>query len=88
MENENVYHVKKRGIMMRVRVSEDIRQLILNTMVNYVADGGDLDPKQKSNSIGNIDDSGGTKYHNNSNNNNNKKSKKGCLKLLYCFSCQ
>ena len=42
MENENVYHVKKRGIMMRVRVSEEIRQLILNTMVNYVADGGDL----------------------------------------------
>ena len=75
MENENVYHVKKRGIMMRVRVSEDIRQLILNTMVNYVADGGDLDPKQKSNSIGNIDDSGGTKYHNNSNNNNNNKGK-------------
>ena len=42
MENEDVFHVKKRGIMMRVRVSEEIRQLILNTMVNYVADGGDI----------------------------------------------
>ena len=28
--------------MMRVRVPEQLRQLILNTMVNYVADGGDL----------------------------------------------
>jgi translation initiation factor 2 beta subunit (eIF-2beta)/eIF-5 len=42
MENEDVFHVKKRGIMMRVRVPEQLRQLILNTMVNYVADGGDL----------------------------------------------
>ena len=42
MENEDVFHVKKRGIMMRVCVSEEIRQLILNTMVNYVADGGDI----------------------------------------------
>jgi hypothetical protein len=42
MENEDVFHIKKRGIMMRVRVPEELRQLILNTMVNYVADGGDL----------------------------------------------
>lgn len=48
MENENVFHVKKRGILMRVRVSEDVRQLIINTMVNYVADGGDVDTKFKS----------------------------------------
>ena len=47
MENEDVFHVKKRGIMMRVRVSEDLRQLIINTMVNYVADGGELDSKSK-----------------------------------------
>ncbi len=48
MENEDVFHVKKRGIMMRVRVPEQLRQLILNTMVNYVADGKDLDPKSKA----------------------------------------
>jgi translation initiation factor 2 beta subunit (eIF-2beta)/eIF-5 len=42
MENEDVFHVKKRGIMMRVRVPEELRKLIINTMVNYVADGGDL----------------------------------------------
>jgi hypothetical protein len=48
MDNEDVFHVKKRGIMMRVRVSEELRQLIINTMVNYVADGEDLDPKSKS----------------------------------------
>ena len=47
MENENVFHVKRRGIMMRVRVSEDVRKLIINTMVNYVADGGDVDAKTK-----------------------------------------
>jgi len=50
MDNEDVFHVKKRGIMMRVRVSEDLRQLIINTMVNYVADGEDLDTKSKSKS--------------------------------------
>ena len=48
MDNEDVFHVKKRGIMMRVRVSEELRQLIINTMVNYVADGEDLDTKSKS----------------------------------------
>ena len=46
--NENIYHVKKRGIMMRVRVKEELRQLIIKTMVNYVADGGDVDPKNNS----------------------------------------
>ena len=50
MDNEDVFHVKKRGILMRVRVSEDLRQLIINTMVNYVADGEELDSKSKSKS--------------------------------------
>jgi hypothetical protein len=56
MENEDVFHVKKRGIMMRVRVSEEIRQLVLNTMVNYVADGKDLvnDPHHAENLNGEI----------------------------------
>jgi len=34
--------------MMRVRVKEELRQLIIKTMVNYVADGGDVDPKNNS----------------------------------------
>jgi hypothetical protein len=46
--NENIYHVKKRGIMMRVRVKDELRQVIIKTMVNYVADGGDTDPKNNS----------------------------------------
>ena len=50
MDNEDVFHVKKRGILMRVRVPEDLRQLIINTMVNYVADGEDIDSKSKSKS--------------------------------------
>jgi hypothetical protein len=49
MMNENVFHVKKRGIMMRVNVSEDLRRLIINTMVNYVADGGDMIKEIKGN---------------------------------------
>ena len=49
MMNENVFHVKKRGIMMRVNVSEDLRRLIINTMVNYVADGGDVIKEIKGN---------------------------------------
>ena len=50
MDNEDVFHVKKRGILMRVRVPEELRQLIINTMVNYVADGEDIDSKSKSKS--------------------------------------
>ena len=59
MENENVYHIKKRGIMMRVDVPEDVRKLIINTMVNYVADGGDVDTKQKAVGVIISDGSGG-----------------------------
>jgi hypothetical protein len=46
LENEDVYRVNKRGIMMKVTVSEDVRKLIINTMVNYVADGGDVDMRK------------------------------------------
>jgi uncharacterized membrane protein YgcG len=48
MENGSVFHVKKRGIMMRTRVSEDLRRHIIKTMVNYVADGSDVDSKMNS----------------------------------------
>jgi len=52
LENENVFRVNKRGIMMRVKVSEELRRLIINTMVNFVADGGDVDARWKSGSSG------------------------------------
>jgi hypothetical protein len=52
LENENVFRVNKRGIMMRVKVSEDVRRLIINTMVNFVADGWDVDARWKSGSGG------------------------------------
>lgn len=58
MMNENVFHVKKRGIMMRVNVSEELRQLIIHTMVNYVADGGDVVKEIK----GKNDDGSATGY--------------------------
>jgi hypothetical protein len=72
MGNEDVFHVKKRGIMMRVRVPEDLRQLILNTMVNYVADGGDLVKNSDQNLNGEITNAGV------------KKNKSGCFS---CFGC-
>ena len=37
--NENVYHVNRRGIVMRMKVSQEMRKLIINTMVNFVGDG-------------------------------------------------
>jgi hypothetical protein len=39
MENDIVYHVKKRGIMMRISVREDLRKHIIKTLVKYVDDG-------------------------------------------------
>jgi len=44
--NENVYHVQKRGIMMRVKVTDELRKLIINTMVNYTADSGDVNTRK------------------------------------------
>lgn len=52
LENENVFRVNKRGIMMRIKVSEELRRLIINTMVNFVADGGDVDARRKSGGSG------------------------------------
>jgi len=40
MENNTVYHVEKRGIMMRTNVGEDLRKHIIKTMVKYVDEGG------------------------------------------------
>ena len=34
MENENVYHIKKKGIMMQVKVGGDLYKVILNTLAN------------------------------------------------------
>ena len=52
LENENVFRVNKRGIMMRIKVSEELRRLIINTMVNFVADGGDVDARRNSGGSG------------------------------------
>jgi hypothetical protein len=67
----NVFHVHKRGIMMRVKVSEELRRLIINTMVNFVADGGDVDAKKIGGGGGGGSDSG--------------RSGDGCLGWLSCF---
>ena len=40
MENDALYHVRKRGIMMRTIVGEDLRKHIIKTMVKYVDEGG------------------------------------------------
>jgi hypothetical protein len=34
MENENVYHVKKRGVMMRVKVGEDQYKVVVKMLTN------------------------------------------------------
>ena len=34
MENENVYHIKKKGIMMQVKVGGELYKVIINTIVN------------------------------------------------------
>jgi len=39
MENDTLYHVRKRGIMMRTIVGEDLRKHIIKTMVKYVDEG-------------------------------------------------
>jgi hypothetical protein len=76
MMNENVFHVKKRGIMMRVHVSEELRRHIVNTMVNYVGDGGDVIKDTT------IDASGGIYTNIVIKTNKNKNKKSGCFK---CF---
>jgi hypothetical protein len=40
MENDIVYHVKKRGIMMRTSVHDDLRRHIIKIMVNFIGSGG------------------------------------------------
>ena len=40
MDNDSLYHVRKRGIMMRTVVGEDLRKHIIKTMVKYVDEGG------------------------------------------------
>jgi hypothetical protein len=34
MENEDVYHVRKRGIMMRVKIKEDQYKIIVKMLTN------------------------------------------------------
>lgn len=42
MENEDVFHVNKSGIMMRIRVSEEMQQFIYTAMDNYVTSSGEV----------------------------------------------
>ena len=99
MENGSVFHVKKRGIMMRTRVSEDLRRHIIKTMVNYVADGSDVDSKMNSScssysssslgGVGGGDGGGGggivQDIHTPLLREKEVKPKKGCLGFLACF---
>lgn len=40
MENDIVYHVKKKGIMMRTSVHDDLRRHIIKIMVNFIGSSG------------------------------------------------
>lgn len=40
MENDIVYHVKKKGIMMRTSVRDDLRKHIIKIMVNFIGSTG------------------------------------------------
>jgi len=40
MENNTEFHVKKKGIMMRTSVHDDLRRHIIKIMVNYIEGGG------------------------------------------------
>ena len=84
LENENVFRVNKRGIMMRVKVSEELRRLIINTMVNFVADGGDVDARWKSGSSGGGSVAGraGSGGHGGG---GGSKDRGGCLGWFSCF---
>jgi len=82
LENENVFRVNKRGIMMRVKVSEDVRRLIINTMVNFVADGGDVDARWKSGSGGGVAGRAGSGGDGGG---GGGKDRGGCLGWLSCF---
>jgi hypothetical protein len=79
LENEDVFRVNKRGIMMRVKVSEDVRRLIINTMVNFVADGGDVVARGKSDGSGVSGRAGG------GGSGGSGKNKDGCLGWLSCL---
>jgi len=50
MENDIVYHVKKKGIMMRTSVRDDLRRHIIKIMVNFI-EGGNLDRRESIDNI-------------------------------------
>ena len=82
LDNENVFRVNKRGIMMRIKVSEELRRLIINTMVNFVADGGDVDARWKSGSGGGVAGRAGSGGDGGG---GGGKDRGGCLGWLSCF---
>ena len=71
MENEDVYHVKKRGIMMRVKVSEDQYRSIVKMLTNI-----------NTEKIGSGDGYGGRATHSH---NVMIKKKKGFFSCFACF---
>jgi hypothetical protein len=83
LENEDVFRVNKRGIMMRVKVSEELRRLIINTMVNFVADGGDVDARGRSGSSGSVAGRAGS--GGGGGGRGSGKNKDGCLGWLSCL---
>jgi hypothetical protein len=48
MENNTEFHVKKKGIMMRTSVHDDLRRHIIKIMVNYIEGGGMIDRNTRS----------------------------------------
>lgn len=53
MENNIVYHVKKRGIMMRTSVHDELRRHIIKIMVKFIGSGGGDSAGDRSVSEGN-----------------------------------
>ena len=76
-DNENVFRVNRRGIMMKIKVSNELKKYIINTMVNYVGDGGDVDTRKTRSNSG--DNRSGGRSGNIGNN------KGGCFGWLSCF---
>jgi hypothetical protein len=74
MENEDVYHVKKRGIMMRVKISEDQYKIIVKMLTNINI--------EKTGGSGGSSGSGGAAS---SSSGVMNKKKKGFFSLFACF---
>ena len=85
MENEDVYHVKKRGIMMRVKISEDQYKVIVKMLTNINTEMiGAGSGNSNGNGRGSASGSGGAAGGGGSGRNALIKKKKG---FFSCFAC-